>query len=174
MLFLSSCMPLNVADCLCTRITCIMWIFCPALNETIIPVCLLKPQLKSLFEIPSIPLFASPSCQRFVQFICRSPRSESTLKPLATSFVFQREFSLCAARVLMPLLWSQNCLKDPLFLPLSYYLFDPSHGCSLHVRLKICSCGETWVSLNGCLAHTFFFSFFLFILTRSYSVQFWT
>lgn len=64
--------PLNVADCLCTRITCIVWIFCPALNETIIPVCLLKPQLKSLFEIPSILLFASPSCQRFMQFICRS------------------------------------------------------------------------------------------------------
>lgn len=66
------CKPLNVADCLCTRITCIVWIFCPALNETIISVCLLKPQLKSLFEIPSILLFASPSCQRFMQFICRS------------------------------------------------------------------------------------------------------
>lgn len=41
--------PLNAADCLRTRITRVVWISCPALNETIIHVCLLKAQLKSLF-----------------------------------------------------------------------------------------------------------------------------
>lgn len=97
---------------LCSWITGIRWISCQALIETIIPVCLLKPQLKILFETPSFLLFASPSCQRFMQFICRSHR----LKPLHWNHdgdsCRKREFLFCAVHVLVPLLpvWSYTSI----------------------------------------------------------------
>ncbi len=138
-----------------------------------------------LFEIHTILLFVSPSCQRSMQFICRSHHSESTLKPLHWNHDSDScRYQLCISKgilffccacfsaivVIAEFHYGECFLKEPSFQPLiSYYLFDPSHGYSLHMCLKICS---KHVKFRGVFSSQFFL--FLFILIYSFSMQFWT
>ena len=69
---------LNVEDCLSIR--CMIFIFCPALNGYF--VCLIKVPVKSLLEIPSIVLFARPSCRCFKEFIFAVCRVKMKGQPL--------------------------------------------------------------------------------------------
>lgn len=116
--------PLNAADCLRRRITRIVWISCPALNETIIHVCLLKAQLKSLFR-DSPQSYCLPA--QAVSALCSSYVDQHFNQHAENLKSNSCRFQICVSKGILTVCceYCRCCRQKPLFFSPSQHFKGP-------------------------------------------------